>query len=105
MAAYCLFDNVEVHDPTKLEQYAAAVLPIVERYDGRYVLVGGTCDVVEGRWRPTYPVMIEFPSLKHAYDWYNSEEYQELKTLRLAAGKYNAVFMESAANEQERSNS
>ena len=35
MAAYCLFDNVEVNDPAKLEQYAAEVLPIVERYGGR----------------------------------------------------------------------
>jgi uncharacterized protein (DUF1330 family) len=98
MAAYCLFDKVEVHDPAKLGQYAAAVLPIVERYGGRYVLMGGKCDVVEGQWRPTYPVMIEFPSLEQAYAWYNSEEYRELKELRLSAGKYNAVFMESTAS-------
>lgn len=99
MAAYCLFDNVEVHDPAKLEQYAAEVLPIVRRYGGRYVLKGGKCDVVEGQWRPTYPVMIEFPSLKQAYRWYDSEEYREVKELRLAAGTYNAVFMESTASE------
>jgi uncharacterized protein (DUF1330 family) len=98
MAAYCLFDNVEVNDPAKLEQYAAGVLPIVERYGGRYVLMGGKCDVVEGQWRPTYPVMIEFPSLEQAYAWYNSEEYREFKELRLSAGKYNAVFMESTAS-------
>ncbi len=98
MAAYCLFDNVKVHDPAKLEQYAAAVEPIVRRYGGRYVLKGGRCDVVEGKWRPTYPVMIEFPGLEQAYGWYNSEEYQELKELRLSAGKYNAVFMESTAS-------
>jgi len=90
---------VEVLDPAKLERYAAGVFPIVERYGGRYVLVGGKCDVVEGQWRPTYPVMIEFPSLEQAYRWYNSEEYQAYKELRLAAGTYNAVFMESTANE------
>ncbi len=95
MAAYCLFDNVRVDDPAKLEQYAAAVLPIVERHGGRYVLIGGKVDIVEGDWRPTYPVMIEFPNLEQAYRWYNSEEYQEYKELRLSAGEYNAVFMES----------
>ena len=95
MTAYCLFDNLEVNDPAKLEEYAVAVLPIVERYGGRYVLIGGKCDVLEGQWRPTYPVMIEFPTLEDAYRWYNSEEYQQYKELRLSAGKFNAVFMES----------
>ena len=52
MTAYCLFDNLEVSDPVKLEEYATAVQPIVERYGGRYVLIGGKCDLVEGDWRP-----------------------------------------------------
>lgn len=97
MAAYCLFDNVRVDDPAKLEQYATAVLPIVERYGGHYVLIGGKVEVVEGDWRPTFPVMIEFPSLEHAYRWYNSYEYQEYKALRQSAGEFNAVFMEGQA--------
>ncbi len=99
MTAYCLFDNLKVSDPVKLEEYATAVQPIVERYGGRYVLIGGTCDLVEGDWRPTYPVMIEFPSIEDAYKWYNSTEYQKYKKLRLSAGKFNAVFMENAAKQ------
>ena len=99
MTAYCFFDNLEVNDPVKLEEYATAVRPIVERYGGRYVLIGGKCDLVEGNWRPTYPVMIEFPNIKDAYEWYHSTEYQKYKKLRLSAGKFNAVFMEDAANQ------
>jgi uncharacterized protein (DUF1330 family) len=41
-------------------------------------------------------VLIEFPSLKQAHRWYNSEEYRELKELRLAATRGYAVFIEGA---------
>jgi len=94
MSAYCLFDNLEVTDGAKLEEYKSRVLPTVQRYGGRYVVLGGGTDVVEGQWRPTYPVMLEFPSLEHAHRWYDSEEYRELKSLRLSAVRSNGVFME-----------
>jgi uncharacterized protein (DUF1330 family) len=38
--------------------------------------------------------MIEFPDLARAQQWYHSPEYGELKRLRLAAGRYNAVIVE-----------
>lgn len=94
MAAYCLFDNREVIDPAKLEEYKARVAPLVERYGGRYVVSGGKVDLVEGQWQPSFPVMIEFPSLERAHQWYSSNEYAELKALRLAAVRSNAVFIE-----------
>ncbi|HEX8190469.1 MAG TPA: DUF1330 domain-containing protein [Pyrinomonadaceae bacterium] len=47
-----------------------------------------------GEWRPVFPVLIEFPDLETAHRWYDSEEYRELKALRLAATKGNAVFIE-----------
>ena len=72
----------------------ARVAAVVEQFDGRYVVVGGQTDLVEGDWQPTYPVMIEFPSLEQAHRWYNSEEYRELKELRMSAGRFNAVFIE-----------
>lgn len=94
MAAYCFFDNLEVTDPEKLEAYKHRVAPIVERYGGRYVVLGGHMDVVEGEWQPVFPVIIEFPSLEQAHRWYNSDEYRQLKALRLSASRANAVFIE-----------
>lgn len=94
MSAYCFFDNLEVSDPAKLEEYKNRVAPIVEQYGGCYIVLGGRMDVVEGRWQPTFPVIIEFPSLEQAYRWYGSDEYRELKALRLSAVRSNAVFIE-----------
>lgn len=100
MAAYCFFDVLEVVDPEKLEKYRDGVMATVESHGGRYLTVGGQCDVVEGEWRPVFPVLLEFPSLEQAHRWYDSEEYRELKALRLAATKGNAVFI--AGNEFKR---
>jgi uncharacterized protein (DUF1330 family) len=98
MVAYCFFDMYEVTDPEKLERYRSGVLETVKRYGGEYVLVGGKSEVVEGNWRPTFPVIIEFPSLEAAHSWYNSHEYAPLKALRQSGTKNNAVFMESEPN-------
>ena len=94
MSAYYFLDVLEVTDPEKLERYRARVLATVEQYGGRYLTVGGQCDVVEGDWKPVFPVLIEFPSLEQARRWYDAEEYRDLKTLRLAATRGNAVFIE-----------
>lgn len=98
MTAYCFFDVREVVDPEKLEQYKNGVLATVQQYNGRYLLLGGECERVEGEWQPTTPVLIRFPSLEQAHNWYNSPEYEPLKALRLAATSGDAVFMESTPN-------
>jgi uncharacterized protein (DUF1330 family) len=41
-----------------------------------------------------FPVIIEFPNPETAQRWYDSDDYRELKQLRLAACKSNAVFFE-----------
>ena len=94
MPAYCVFDIREITDPAAMDVYRARVLATVERYGGRYVVRGGRFDVVEGDWRPVLPVIIEFPSLEQAHRWYDSEEYRELKDLRLRATRSDAVFVE-----------
>jgi len=94
MAAYCLFDVLEVTDAAKMEEYRSRIVPIVEKFGGRYIVLGGKFDVVEGAWRPAHPVMIQFPTLEQAHKWYAADEYRELKALRLSATKCNGVFME-----------
>ncbi|MBX2968461.1 MAG: DUF1330 domain-containing protein [Cyclobacteriaceae bacterium] len=94
MKGYCLFDNVLVHDLEKLEQYKKLATPLVARYDGKYIILGGQFTVVEGSVRPTFLVMIEFPSYEKANQWYYSEEYRELKNLRFSAVDSNAIIVE-----------
>jgi uncharacterized protein (DUF1330 family) len=93
MPAYVLFDNLEVHDPAALEEYARRVAPLVEAHGGRYVALGGPVEVLEGTWSPTFPVLIEFPSLEAARRWYSSEEYRDIKAIRLRATRSSGVLL------------
>lgn len=96
MSAYALFDNRTVSDAGKLAEYSARVRQVVEMYGGRYLAVGGQVDVVEGERSLTYPVLIEFPDLAAAHRWYDAPEYRELKALRHAASRADAIFFETA---------
>lgn len=93
MKGYCVFDNLQVHNVEKLEEYKKRVLPVVEKYDGRYIVLGGEFKVVEGNAKPTYMVVIEFPSYEIAQEWYNSQEYQEVKAIRLSAVEANGYII------------
>ena len=93
MPAYFLVDIREVKDAAKVEQYRARVAPVVEKFGGRYLVRGGPFEVVEGTYQPVMLVMLEFPSMDQARRWYDSEEYRDLKQLRLTATVSNGVFM------------
>ena len=94
MSAYFLFDNLEVTDPEKLEAYKRRVGPVVEKFGGRYRVMGGPATVYEGDWQPAYPVMIEFESAERASAWYDSDDYAELKALRQSAVRCNGVLID-----------
>ena len=93
MAAYALFDNLEVLDPDALADYKERARRVVERFGGRYLVIGGPAERVEGSWQPVFPVMIEFPDPDAARRWYDSAEYAELKAIRLAAVRSNGVLI------------
>ena len=98
MPAYFLVDVCEVKDVAKMEEYKARVSPVVEKFGGRYLVVGGPFEVVEGSSAPVFPVMIQFPDMDQARRWYDSEEYRELKSLRLAATVSTATLMAGVGN-------
>ena len=98
MSAFFFFDNVEVHEPEKLAEYAEKVAPIVARYGGKYRILGGTTKVLEGQWKPVYPVLIEFESRERAEAWYRSDDYEPLKRLRRSSVTNNGVLIEGLAD-------
>jgi uncharacterized protein (DUF1330 family) len=94
MAAFVIVDVLATSDEKNMEQYRAGVVATVQKHGGRYVAIGGPFQVKEGSWRPTFPVIIEFPNLDAANRWYDSPEYQPLKALRHAGSRGNMVFIE-----------
>jgi uncharacterized protein (DUF1330 family) len=93
MSAYVLFDNLEVFDAAKLEEYKREVAPLVAQHGGRYVVLGGPAEPVEGDWSLRYPVMIEFPTLEAARAWYHGDAYRPLRALRHAAVRSSGMIL------------
>lgn len=76
-----------------MEAYVKQVKAVTESFGGRYVVSGGDIELKEGDWAPTWPVLITFPSMEAANEWYASEAYRPLKELRESAGEFSAVFI------------
>jgi hypothetical protein len=66
---------------------AGSFFPVVAQYGGKYLVIGGPIDSVEATWRPAFPVLFEL-----AHGWYNSEEYRDLKELRLGGNEGSRCF-------------
>jgi len=94
MAAYFLFDNVEVHDPAALSRYGAEASKLVAEHGGRYLAAAVAPEVLEEDPGLTSAVLIEFPDAESARAWYESPAYQPLKALRHRAVRNTAVLIE-----------
>ena len=96
MPAYYLFDVEQITDHDLMDRYRDGVFATVREFGGRYLTVGGDVRVVEGTWRPAFPVLIEFPSARHARDWYESPQYRPLREMRLRATRGHTVLIDAA---------
>jgi len=86
--------EVRITDPERAARYGAVSPATVERYGGRYLARGGTTTVLEGGWDPKRLVLIEFPSIAKAREWYGSPEYREVRKVREGAGEWRIVALE-----------
>ena len=93
MAGYMIVNN-EVTDEAKYAEFRERIASAVEGAGGKYLVRGGTCEVLEGDWNPDRVVVVEFADVDSAKAFLNSAEYQELKDIRLQSAKANVVVVE-----------
>ena len=55
---------------------------------------GGATEVLEGGWTPSRLVILEFPSVERAKEWWSSPEYAAPKALRQATADTELVILE-----------
>ncbi len=93
MAAYLIVD-IDVTDPGAYEEYRSLVPPLVDKYGGKYLVRGGAFETLEGNWTPRRLAVLEFESAERAKQFYNSEDYEPVKQIRLRATNSNMVLVE-----------
>jgi len=70
-------------DKKSLQQYRASAPATLAKYSGK-MLVKGPIEQLHGKSAFQMQVIINFPTKEHAYNWYQSPEYQALIETRNA---------------------
>ena len=91
MTAYVIV-RADVTDLDTWKEYAAAAGPTSPPFGGKYIARGGAVEGLENfEDEGKRVVIMEFPDMDSARNWYNSAEYQAAKAKRVGAGT--AQFM------------
>src|SRR5260221_4523638 len=95
MHAYVI-SEVEILDEALANIYRPLASASIEQYGGRYIVRGGAIEPLEGeRNHPARRfVIVEFPSMQRAHEWYRSPEYAEALKVRAGALRRTLTFVE-----------
>ena len=98
MPAYFVAE-LETTNPAGMEAYRAAVPATLAQYGGRFVVRGGTSELIEGGPEPKRIVILEFADAAAIKRWYNSPEYQEILPLRTDNAISDLVLVDAVASD------
>ena len=93
MAAYVIA-HVDVQDPVRYEDYKKMSPVSIAKFGGRFIARGGKTDVLEGNWHPKRLVLLEFPSVERAREWWASDDYAPAKALRQATSHGELIIVD-----------
>ena len=91
-----VISEVKILDEGLIARYRPLAAASIERYGGKYVVRGGPVDCVEGTRDPERAfVVVEFPDMARAKEWYASPDYAEALAVRRAGAlERTLVFVE-----------
>jgi uncharacterized protein (DUF1330 family) len=92
--AYAVAIIRETRFGPEIREYLERIDETLKPWSGRFRIHGGPYETVEGTWTGDL-VLIEFPDLERARQWYHSPAYQAIKPLR-TANTSGTVFLVSA---------
>jgi uncharacterized protein (DUF1330 family) len=93
--AYLVVTIKQILDQSAFDEYAERVRPILKQYDGRWVAIEPQHEIRAGAWPYVRTVLVEFPTIERAQQWYDSPEYREIIPLRQRAIDANVVMVRS----------
>ena len=94
MKALCIV-YLSVDDWEGYDRYRGQVVPTMEPFGAKVLVRGGAFTTVEGEMPFERIVVLEFPSRDAAEAWYQSEAYQAVLPIRLAATRCQFVIVDA----------
>lgn len=89
-----LVSLINITDPEKYREYARLAGPLIARFGGKVLARGGERKVMEGSLNHARVVIVEFPSVEAARNFYNSPEYGAARAAREGAADFNMMITE-----------
>jgi uncharacterized protein (DUF1330 family) len=96
VAAYVVYQG-EVLDPERYDEYKTKGAASIVAAGGRYLVRGGDVEVLEGEAPAGRTVVLEFPTMQAAIDWYRSDEYTEIRKIREGAARARMYVVDGVA--------
>lgn len=93
MTAYMLV-RMNVTDMEQYREYTKLTPAILAKYGGKFIVRGGEKITLEGDEETNRIVVVEFPSVDAAQDFYSSDDYQAAKKVRERAATGQFVVVE-----------
>lgn len=87
--------RVTVNDLDGYKPYVEQALPIAAKFGGEYIVRGGNPIALEGDEDSLRHVVIAFPSVEKAKEFYHSDEYQAIIGIRHAHSKGTLTLVEA----------
>ena len=93
MKAYIIVD-VNITNPTAYEDYKKLTPASLVPYEGKFIVRGGATETLEGDWKPGRVVVVEFPSVDRAKEWWSSAGYAPAKAIRQSSAETKMIVVE-----------
>ena len=94
MPSAYIIANVTVTNPEQYEAYKKLSTIAMQTHNAELCARGGAVEVLEGDWSPTRVVVLKFPSMQSARDYYDSVEYTAAIEARQGAALMRMIVVE-----------
>ncbi|HEV8382580.1 MAG TPA: DUF1330 domain-containing protein [Gemmatimonadales bacterium] len=93
-----LVASIDVLDPERYEEYKRTASASIAAHGGKYLVRGGRVVVLEGQWQPKRFVVVEFPTVQKAKDWWDSADYLGPKRIRQSCAETDMIIVDGVAD-------
>jgi uncharacterized protein (DUF1330 family) len=90
--AYSITEVLEVLDPAGAQRYAELTPSVVEKFGGRFLVMGAAPTAAEGE-AGIVAAVVEWPDMQTLQTWYDSPDYAPAREIAATAMRRRLIFL------------
>jgi uncharacterized protein (DUF1330 family) len=96
--SYYFVAYIKINDEEEYQKYVNEVDEVSAKFNGKYLAIDDNPRILEGNWKYSRTVIIEFNNEADFDDWYNSEDYQRILKYRSKAADCDTILIRGKEN-------